>query len=399
MSELDLTDPATHLRPDLSEFWAEQREGQPVAWHPPSAGRPGFWVVSTHALATEVYRDNVRFTSEQGNVMETLLRGGDSAGGRMLAVTDGPRHRAVRRELIKSFSPANLASLRIRVRAAMRELVANATTTDSCDFAVDVAPHIPLTAICDLLDIPEADRPQLFIDASTSLASQEQYADELEATLARNGLLLYFSRLSKRRAAGPPRDDLIGTLIEMTRGPLALADDELVFNCYSLLLGGDETTRLALVGTVKALAEHPEIWARLRAGDLDQDVFVEELLRWTTPALHVGRVAVTDTELGGTAIRAGDVVTVWNNAANFDDAEFHEPHRLNPDRAPNRHLSFAYGPHFCLGAALARIELVALLDALAELVSDITVLGEPKYIYSNFLAGMHSLPVRFTPLG
>ncbi|MEU4805363.1 cytochrome P450 [Actinosynnema sp. NPDC023587] len=399
LSEVDLTDPATHLRPDLADFWARQRAERPVAWHPPVGGRPGFWVVSPHGLATEVYRDSARFTSERGNVLATLLHGGDSAGGRMLAVSDGTRHRQIRRELLKSFSPANLASLRTRVREAMRGLVARAVGSGGCDFAVDVAPHIPLTAICDLLDIPVADRDELFANASTALASQEQHADELEATLARNGLLFYFTKLRKRRAAAPAGDDLVGRLVGMTRGPLALTDDELVFNCYSLLLGGDETTRLALIGTVRALAEHPDLWARLRAGDLDRAVFVEELLRWTTPALHAGRVAVTDTVLGDAPVRAGDVVTVWNNSANFDGTEFADPHRLDPDRTPNRHLSFAYGPHFCLGAALARIELVALLDALADLVAEITVTGEPKPIYSTFLSGLHSLPVRFTPAG
>lgn len=394
---VDLTDPRTHLRPDRAAFWSGMRSRQPVAWHPPSPGKPGFWVVSTHALAVEVLRDQMRFTSRNGNMLASLLAGGDSATGRMLEVSDSPRHRQIRRELMRWFTPTTLDTLTRRIHGSVSALVAAAVAAGSCDFAADVAERIPLDAICDLLGIPEQDRDAVFADTSATLAAKSADADPSIAALARNNLLFLFTRLHIERGGEPPGDDLIGKLVEMARGPLALTDDEVVFNCYSLLLGGEATTRLALVGVVELLARRPDVLARLRAGELDTRATVEELLRWTTPIIHEGRTAVVDTELAGVSIKAGQIVTAWACSANFDEEEFAEPHRFDPDRTPNRHLTLGHGPHFCLGAALARIEITALLEALAEHVGGVGLAGAPQPIHSIYLSGNHSLPIWFTP--
>jgi cytochrome P450 len=396
LQDVDLALPQTHLRADIDDIFRRLRTETPVARHSPVDGRPGFWVVSTHALATEVYRAE-RFSSARGNVLTTLLHGGDSAGGRMLAVSDGDRHRQIRRRLLQSFSPAALEQTRQRIGRSMRGLIREAASRDVCDFATEVAPQVPLAAICDMLDIPIADRNRVFASASRALAGHNEDDGEMHARVARSELLRYFSELVASRGDAPAGEDLIAQLIHMSRPPLRLTAEEIIFNCYSLLLGGDETTRLALIGTVKAFAEHPESWRRLLCGEIAVDTAVEELLRWTTPALHAGRTAVTDTVLGGTVIAAGDVVTVWNRSANFDEAEFDRPGELNLARTPNRHLSFAYGPHFCLGAILARMEVAMLLEALREEVSAIEVAGPPSPMYSNFLSGFHQLPVRLTP--
>lgn len=396
LRDVDLARPQTHLRTDIDELFRRLRTDEPVALHPPTDRQPAFWVVTTHQLVTEVYRSD-RFTSVRGNVLATLLNGGDSAGGRMLAVSDGARHRQIRRQLLQSFSPAALEQTRQRVGRSMRHLVRQAVRRGSCDFATDVAPQVPLAAICDLLDVPAADRALVFASTSRALAGHTASDGELHARLARSELLSYFAKLVPARGDEPVGDDLVAQLVRMSRGPLRLTHEEVILNCYSLLLGGDETTRLAMIGTVRALARHPDSWRGLRQGEIGIDSAVEELLRWTTPALHAGRTAVTDTVLGGTRIAAGELVTVWNRSANFDEAEFVRPDELDLTRAPNRHLSFAYGPHFCLGAALARIELSALLEALVEEVSTIELAGPPSPIYSNFLSGFHRLPVQLTP--
>ncbi|SMD26922.1 cytochrome P450 [Kibdelosporangium aridum] len=393
LSDVDLTDPVTYLRPDLDDIWQRLRQEQPVVWHPGG----GFWVVTPHRLVTGVYRDNSVFTSTEGNVLATLLGGGDSAGGRMLAVSDGERHRRVRRELMSAFTPAALASVERNVVAGTRHLVRTAVARGTCDFATEVAEHIPLAAICDLLDVPAADRDTLLSHTSSALSSAAPDATDLQARLARNEILLYFAKLAAKRRRAAPADDVIGLLVRMTEPPLSLSDDEVLLNCYSLLLGGDETARLSMIGAVKALAEHQEIWQALRGGRVDLARAVEEVLRWTTPAMHSGRTVVVDTEIAGVAVRRGQVVTVWPRSANFDEAEFATPHRLDFDRSPNRHLSFAYGPHFCLGAQLARIEIGALLSALTEFADEIVLDGAPKPIFSTFLSGYSSLPVRFVP--
>lgn len=393
---IDLTSPETHLRCDIDNIWYKLRNKTPVAWHSSVNGQSGFWVVSSHELAMQVYRDSQTFTSVQGNMMGTLLHGGDSAAGQMLAVSDGNRHRQIRKKLLTSFSSRNLKSVQIKIQHAMQDLINNAVLLGQCDFATDIAPHIPLAAICDMLNIPESDRKKLFVNASTALASHSLSVDEIDTQLARNELLMYFYKCIQTRKLEPLGDDLLSSLIAMTQDHLSMTEDEVAFNCYSILLGGDEAIRLAMIGIMKVFAEKPECWAQLRCGEIEISKAVEELLRWTTPTLHCGRTAMADIELGGQQIKAGDIVTVWNRSANYDESIFDKPYELDLKRADNRHLSFGYGPHFCLGAVLARIEITALLEALVATVDGISLIGKPEPIYSTFLSGFSSLQIRLT---
>lgn len=396
LADVDLTLPALHAERDLSDVWSLLRERQPVAWHPMVEG--GFWVVTSYATAEEAYRSSDVYVSRRGNVLDTLLAGGDPAGGKMLAVSDGPRHRQIRRVLARALTARALEGLANLIRTATLRLVEEAVSRGHCDLGLEVAPYIPLAAICDLLMVPEADRELLLVQSRSALASEGPGGTATDAWLARNEILLYFARLARSREDAPG-DDILGLMIQMTRSPVALTDQELLYNAYSLLLGGDETTRLSMIGTVHALTQWPYEYERLKRGAVSVTSAVEEFLRWTTPTLHAGRVAAQDTELGGRAIRRGDIVTIWNCSANFDPEQFVEPQRLRLDRDPNRHLSFAMGPHYCLGAQLARFELSALLTALIKTTHGLALIGEPKRVYSNFLSGYHRLPVRFTAAG
>ncbi|MGW2426313.1 cytochrome P450 [Streptomyces sp. NPDC001709] len=395
--DVDLTDPRTHAEHDLRAIFSQLRARAPLAWHPPASdGSPGFWVVSRHADVMAVCRDNERYVSTRGNVLATLLNGGDSAGGRMLAVSDGPRHNRTRRLLWQAFTPPALASLKERITVATRSLVENAVSQGECDFAQDVAAHIPLRAICDLLGVPESDRSFILRHTSTALSSDTSDTSDGASRLSQGELLLYFSRLARKRRADA-QDDLVSLLANGTVDGSRLTDDELVLNCYSLILGGDETTRLAMISGVHALMNHPEQWRALRTGAVSLETATDEILRWTTPAVHLGRTATADVTLHDTLIRAGDVVTAWTLSANFDEAEFDRPDRFDLSRTPNRHLTFAYGPHFCLGAHLARIEISALLAGLRDQVRAIESAGAPRPIYSTFLRGFSSLPVHLRP--
>ncbi|WAS96615.1 cytochrome P450 [Nannocystis punicea] len=394
LAGIDLASPRLHAERDLADVWQLLRDEDPVVWHPAGAG--GFWVVTRHAHALAVYRDSDTYTSKRGNVLATLLAGGDPAGGQMLVVSDGPRNLEIRRRLLRAFTPAALRDLSERIARSTVALVQAAAARSECEFSADVAEHIPLAAICDLLTIPEPDRRPLLAHARACLAAESADATDTDARLARNEILMYFARLAMRRK-NVPGDDVFAILLQLTREPLALSQQELLLNSYSLLLGGDETSRLSLVGTIKALADFPDEWQRLRRGEVPVDSAVEELLRWTTPAMHSGRTATVAHELAGKSIAAGHTVTVWNSAANFDPAEFAEPHRLDLGRRPNRHLAFGHGHHFCLGAQLARIELSALLQALLATTERIELTGEPRRLYSNFLGGYGKLPVRLHP--
>jgi cytochrome P450 len=388
----DLADPLTHAGHDLRDLWRRLQTEDPVYWHEPGAARSGFWVLSRYDDIVAAYRDSRRYSSAHGNVLASLLAGGDTAGGRMVPVTDGPHHAAMRKLLSSAFAPRYLEPVERRVRAETARLLADAVERGRCDFARDVAAHVPVATICGLLGVPAEDQPFLLGQTSAALSSDVPGQPASESWRARNEILLYFTSLTQERRKAP-RDDVISLLANST----AMTPDEAILNCYSLIIGGDETTRLSMVGAVAAFVEHPDQWELLRRGEVTVEAAVEEVLRWTTPAMHAGRTATEDVTLHGRHIRAGDIVTLWNTSANRDESVFPGPDRFHVRRSPNRHLAFGYGAHFCLGAALARIELAALLDALRTTVSRIEPAGAAQRIYSTFLTGYSSLPVTLEP--
>ncbi|MFJ8133193.1 cytochrome P450 [Streptomyces hydrogenans] len=391
----DLTDPAMFVHHDPLAFWAGMREHDPVHWHEGRDGRPGFWVVSRYADVVAAYTDAARLGSARGTVLDVLLQGDDSAGGRMLAVTDRPRHRELRTVMLRAFSPRVLGAVVERVERRAAELVRDVTGAGAFDFATEVAEHIPMGTICDLLSIPAADRPDLLRWNKNALSSEEAEADPYAALEARNEILLYFMDLVERRRA-EPGDDVVSMIAAAEVDGAPLSAEDVALNCYSLILGGDESSRVSAICAVKAFADHPDQWEAVRDGDVSLDTAVEEVLRWATPAMHFARTATTDLEIGGRRIRAGDIVSLWNTSANFDERQFHRPGRFDTARTPNKHVSFGHGPHFCLGAHLGRAELRALLTALASTVSGIETAGAPRRVYSTFLNGHSSLPVSFT---
>ncbi len=392
----DLADPRTFVDEDVRTMWRRLRAEAPVYWNPATDDRPGFWSVTRYADVLAVYKDNTRFTSEKGNVLSTLLRGGDSAGGKMLAVTDGPRHRETRKLMLKSFSPRVLEHIGQLVRRRTRRLVAEVVARGEADFATDVADHIPINTIGDLMDIPVADRGKLVDWNNRTLSRYDEGDSQLEEWLARNEILLYFGELAARRRAAPG-EDVISALATGLVGGEPLSEDEIVFNCYSLVLGADESSRMSSIGAVIAFTEHPDQWRALKDGEVGVADATEEVLRWTTPAMHFGRRALEDVPLGGRVIRAGDVVALWNSSANFDEDAFDDPDRFDLGRKPNRHVAFGHGPHFCIGAFLGRSHVSAVLEALRDQVAEIELRGEPRRLYSNFVHGYRGLPVAFTP--
>ncbi|NEE30274.1 cytochrome P450 [Streptomyces sp. SID7982] len=378
-------------------MWRGFRTASPVHWHEVE-GRavPGFWVLSRYDDVMTVYRDNKRFTSESGNVLATLLEGGDSAAGKMLAVTDGQRHRELRNLMLKAFAPRVLEPVVAKVQERTNRLVRSAVEAGDCDFAKDVAEHIPMATIADLLGVPAADRDDLLVLTKEALSTEDESSSADEAVVARNELLFYFAELAAIRRKDP-REDVLSILTTSTIHGEPLTEQEIIFNCYSIIIGGDETSRLSMISGMRALMQHPEQWQRLLSGDVTVDSAVEEVLRWASPAMHFGRRVRQDTEIQGRLLRAGDVVTLWNSSANYDDGLFADPGTFDLGRTPNKHVAFGYGPHFCPGAYLGRAEIAALLTALRTHVSHAVPNGPARPILSNFLHGYSSLPVSLSP--
>ncbi|NGO69522.1 cytochrome P450 [Streptomyces boncukensis] len=393
---LDLTDPQTFLDHDARRMWRSYREHHPVYWHPGSGGLPGFWVLSRYEDIVAAYRDNKRYTSERGNVLTTLLQGEDSAAGKMLAVTDGPRHREIRNLMMKSFSPRVLKPVVDNVRARTRRLVRQAVERGTVDFATEVADQIPIHTIGDLMGIPAADREQVVDWNAQTLSRYSSEDSELESVMARNEIVFYISQLLAERRADPG-EDVLSTLATATVDGEPLTDEEIILQSYSLILGGDESSRATAAWAVLAFSDYPEQWRKLKSGEVARETAAEEILRWTTPTMHFGRHALEDVPLRGHTIREGEIITMWNISANFDEEVFTDPYTFDLARTPNKHVSFGHGPHFCLGAYLGRVHMLAMLEALCSMVADIELAGEPRRLFSNFGHGHSSMPVRLAP--
>jgi cytochrome P450 len=390
---VDLTDPTTFVGTDVHEFWRHVRAAQPVYWHEATDRNPGFWVVSRYSDVQSLY-SNPALSSARGNVLDVVLRGDDSAGGSMLAVTDSPRHRHLRSLMQSAFTPRVLSEVVEKVRERTTALMATVIGRDTFDFAAEVAEHIPINTICDLLSVPIADRRELLQWNKMALSSDYADSVELDALSARNEIVLYFMELAQERRADP-REDVISMLATAEIDGRLLEVEEVAVNCYSLILGGDETSRMSAICAVLALIDNPDQWHALRDGRVSLDSAVEEVFRWSTPGIHVARTASRDLHIHGVQVRADDIVTLWNVSANNDESVFPEPRRFTLSRSPNKHLSFGHGPHYCLGAFLGRAELRVLLSCLATDVATMELRGTPQPVFSNFLAGYHSLPVHF----
>jgi cytochrome P450 len=255
---------------------------------------------------------------------------------------------------------------------------------------------LPSVIFCHFMDVAPEEHHTLVELTSTafgaSLGESDCPVSTVDSTRANARIFLHYSKLLAQRRA-TPGDDVVSILAASTVDGAPLTDTEIIMNCNVLLLGAHETTRLSSAGALLALMAHPDEWRRLRDGDIDLDTAVEEVLRYTSPAMHRLRVAREDTVIGGQVIRAGERVAIWNPSANRDEAVFDEPDTLRLDRRPNRHLALGLGSHFCIGAGLARVELRAFLRVLVDKVADAQLTEPVRWTRSNFAWGLERMPV------
>ncbi|QIZ37314.1 cytochrome P450 [Saccharopolyspora sp. ASAGF58] len=384
-----LVDGTTYRSGNPFDLWRRMRENEPVLWH--DAGIFGeFWSVTSFTAVKECLRDPDTFTSSSGTLLRPLSQGHDPGSGKTLALSDAPRHTALRAAVADWFSPRSLRTLTAAVQSAAHATVTDAVAKSQVDFVVDIAAKVPLEVVWTLLDVPTADRAELTgwsMDAFCAGTASERSIAHLE-------ILDYFSVLAEKRRSRPG-NDLVSVLataeFEDTRLPL----DEVVLNCDNLLVGGTENVRLAMSGGMQALLERPEQWALLR-DDFDRVIptAVDEILRWTSSATHLVRTAQRDTEIGGRRISAGDRVVLWLTAANRDPVEFAAPDTFDVTRSPNHHLALGAGPHYCIGVQLAKLEIRAVLRELTSQVRRASPDGPAERLESIVVNGLRSLPVR-----
>ncbi|MDX6349962.1 MAG: hypothetical protein QOF84_4752 [Streptomyces sp.] len=397
LNSVDLTDPNTFLHTDMEDFWRRVRAEQPIYLHPATDRGSEFWVVSRHADAIAVLQDPERFSSQPGNMLSSLHKpGGDPAAGKNLALTDAPRHNAMRTILLKAFSPRTRKVVTDKLQQRVDHLLGHAVGTGTFDFAKEVAEVVPMGTIGDLLGFPSNDHKYLLDLSREALSTDDEGQAEEDVWLSRNELLIYCQEIIEARRENP-QDDLISAMATCQINGEPMTDDEVVVNCYGFILAGDHTSRLAMVGAVLAFSQHPDQWLALKEGRVSIASAVEEIVRWTTPAMHIGRTATAEVTIAGQTIRERDHVILWNTSANRDEDVFRDPQSFDLARTPNKHLGFGFGPHFCFGSYLGRAEIAAVLKTLCSRVERIELMGDPKSLYSTFLRGYSSLPVSLTP--
>ncbi|WP_329298199.1 cytochrome P450 [Streptomyces sp. NBC_00659] len=397
LNRVDLTDPSTFLHTDMEDFWRRVRTEQPVYLHPATERGSEFWVVSRHADVMAVLQDPERFSSQPGNMMSSLHKpGGDPAAGKILALTDAPRHNSMRTILLKAFSPRIRKGVTDKLQQRVDQILGHAVGTGTFDFAKEVAEVVPMGTICDLLGFPSKDHKYVLDLSREAVSADDEGQTEEDVWLSRNELLIYSQEIIEARREDP-QDDLISAMATCRIDGEPMTDDEVVVNCYGFILAGDHTSRLAMVGALLAFAQHPDQWLALKEGRVSIAGAVEEIVRWTTPAMHIGRTATAEVTIGGRTIREGDHVILWITSANRDESVFSDPHSFDLARTPNKHLGFGFGPHFCFGSYLGRAEIAAVLKTLISKVDRIELMGDPKALYSTFLRGYSSLPVSLIP--
>jgi cytochrome P450 len=395
---VDLSDDETFRNGFPHDRFRWLRDHEPVSWHEPTARTPdgeGFWVVSRYADIAAVLRDPQTFSSDKGGLR---TRGGtaikdERTAGTMLNQTDDPQHHRLRALVNRGFTPRAIATLTGELRRRGAALL-DAVGDEPFDFVRAFARELPSQAICLVLGVPAEDQPELldWLDAGI----EDESTSILSADTMRR-IRHYATDLIAHKRANP--DPGIMSTIVHARDDTGsgLSDEELIAFFALLFPAGAETTRSALAGAVHAFATNPEQFDRLCDDPSLVPTAVEEIIRWTTPSIYKRRTASVDAELNGVTIAARDKVTIWEMSANRDERAFPDPFRFDIGRAPNAHLGFGWGMHFCLGASLARLEIATTLELLAERVARVEAVGEPTWTPNNRLHGLKSLPVRLIP--
>ena len=386
-------DPDTQLRrigPGGSlDVYRRLRTEAPLVWAP----EPGVWLASRHAEVLAISTDSARFCSGEGIL--PLEIGWSYPTPPTMMHTDAPLHTAYRHLLSPAFRPSRMRALDAQIREVAQRFVGDLPIGAPVDFVRSLAIPFPLYVIAALLGIP-TERWEQFYDWSEATIPDvgDLSAEDRQAAVAEMGA--YLLQVAAERRAHP-EDDLISVLATAEfvdpdgdgSGRL-LADSEMSMFLDQLLVAGNETTRNLISGAVVALAQNPDQWDLLRSDrDAHMAGVIDESLRWTAPVVGFMRTAVEATELSGQRIEAGDPIWMLYASANFDESVFGpDADQFCIDRIPNPHLSFGFGAHFCLGAALGRLELAAVLDAMLDRFTTIELAEEPRLTSSTIIAGV-----------
>lgn len=350
-----------------------------------------YWTLARHADVMTVSRDPATFCSGKGVL--TMEIGVAYPFPPTMMHTDPPEHSRYRRLVQPGFAPRVMHALEERIRARAAAFVERLPAGDVVDFTEAVAVPFPIAIIRELLGLDDVDDARVLRWSDAAIPGSSPMTQE-EVELAREDqrTTLLAATVARRGRDG---DDLTTALANAEIDDDRLTDDEIVMFQNQLLVAGNETTRNMISGGMAALATRPEAWTRLRQESSLATTTIEEWLRWTSPVISFLRTATRNTELGGVAIAAGEPVLMLYASANRDETVFGPTaEEFHVDRTPNPHVAFGFGPHFCLGAALARLEGRALLEELLRRFTSVELAGDVVRTESSAIAGIRALPLR-----
>lgn len=403
-TDIDLWSPDSFVDGIPHDWFRWLREHDPVFWHaePPESG-PGFWAVTRYREVQQVSRDPATFSAWRQGVFLPDPDDVSLAQIRLLMLNmDPPQHTKLRLLVNKGFTPRMVGRLEPHVREMTNRIIDGFIADGRCEFVGRCAAELPLLVIAELLGVPAGDRAQLFEWSNKLIGADDPdyRASPADAELVTIEMFTYLHQLAEARQGTAARDDIVGTLLtaEIAGEKLTEADIDMFF--MLLVVAGNETTRNMITHGLLALIEHPDQMARLRAHPGLLDSAIEEILRWSPPVMQFRRTTTRDLELGGKRIAEGQKLIMYYGSANRDASVFPDPDVFDIGRTPNDHVSFGGGgPHFCLGANLARLELRVMFSELLRRLDHIELAGPARRLRSNFINGIKDMPIRFTPVG
>jgi hypothetical protein len=397
-----LADPQAYTdESKLHAALAHLRANAPVSRVEVPNYRP-FWAITKHADIMDIERNNALFTNWPRPVLTTTE--GDelqaAAGVRTLIHLDDPQHRVVRAIGADWFRPKAMRALKVRVDELAKNYVDKMLAVGpECDFVQEVAVNYPLYVIMSLLGIPESDfsrmlklTQELFGSDDSEFKRGSGNEDQLPALLDMFG---YFNGVTAARREHPT-EDLASAIANARIDGEPLSDIETVSYYLIVATAGHDTTSATISGGLHALVENPDQLHRLRDDPGLLPLATEEMIRWTTPVKEFMRTAAEDTAIRGVPITAGESLLLSYVSGNRDEEVFTDPFRFDVGRDPNKHLAFGYGVHFCLGAALARMEVSSFFSELVPRLETIELTGDPEHVATTFVGGLKHLPVRYS---
>jgi len=404
--DADITSHDAYTRGVPHATFARLRRDDPVHWTPEADGS-GFWSIVGYRDALAVSRDVATFTSAEGIRLEEM-DAEENEARKTLMEMDPPEHTRYRRLVNKGFTRRTIESYEEPIRALAAEVVERALQDDRFDFVHAIAEELPMRMLGTLLGTTEEHGRQLVAWGDALLGNTDPDftdfpvdlvdTDEFRMVPFRSPAAIEIFQFAQEQASDRracPRDDIITQLLQPAADGVPLTDRE--FNNFFTLLvaAGNDTTRYSITHGMWTFMNHPELWQALRARPDLMESGVEEVLRTSAVTMHFRRTATRDVVFGGKPIRAGDKVVMWLNSANHDDEGFPNPWRFDLAREKNDHMAFGRnGPHLCLGAWLARMELRLVFEELLKRVDRLELDGDLQHLRSNFIAGIKTMPVR-----